>query len=96
VRGSLGVALLADGKAREAEAVFREDLRGNPRNPRSLFGLKQCLSALHEDAGAAWVERQFREVWKNSDVQLQIGDLQPGGSLTGTRQKFPELRDGSI
>jgi tetratricopeptide (TPR) repeat protein len=75
VRESLGAALLANGRAKEAEAVFREDLRRNPRNPRSLFGLKQCLSTQHEDAGAAWVDRQFREAWNNSDVQLQLGDL---------------------
>ena len=75
VRESLGAALLANGKAKEAEAVFREDLRRNPRNPRSLFGLKECLSAQHDDANATWVERQFRAAWTNSDVELQLGDL---------------------
>ena len=75
VRESLGAALLANGKAKEAEAVFREDLRRNPRNPRSLFGLKECLSAQHDDANATWVERQFRAAWTNSDVELHLGDL---------------------
>ena len=75
VRESLGAALLASGKAKEAETVFREDLRRNPRNPRSLFGLKESLAAQHADADAAWVERQFREAWKNADVELKLGDL---------------------
>jgi tetratricopeptide (TPR) repeat protein len=75
VRESLGAALLASGKANEAEAVFREDLRRNPRNPRSLFGLKECLSAQHDDVNATWVERQLRAAWTNSDVELQLGDL---------------------
>jgi len=75
VRESLGAALLASGNAKEAEEVFREDLRRNPRNPRSLFGLKESLSAQHDFANATWVERQFRTAWTNSDVELQLGDL---------------------
>ena len=36
VRESLGAALLRAGRPAEAEAVFRDDLVRNPRNPRSL------------------------------------------------------------
>jgi tetratricopeptide (TPR) repeat protein len=75
VRESLGAALLANGKAKEAETVFREDLRRNPRNPRSLFGLKESLAAQHADSDAEWVERQFRETWKNADVESRSDDL---------------------
>jgi tetratricopeptide (TPR) repeat protein len=75
VRESLGAALLESVKPKEAEEVFREDLRRNPRNPRSLFGLRQSLAAQHADADAAWVDRQFREAWKNADVELQLSDL---------------------
>jgi tetratricopeptide (TPR) repeat protein len=75
VRESLGAALLANGKAKEAETVFREDLRRNPRNPRSLFGLKESLAAQHADSDAEWVERQFRETWKNADVESRPDDL---------------------
>jgi tetratricopeptide (TPR) repeat protein len=75
VRESLGAALLARGKAKEAEEVFREDLRRNPRNPRSLFGLKESLAAQHLDNDAAWVQREFEKAWKNADSGLQIGDL---------------------
>ena len=70
VRESLGAALLENGKAAEAEAVFRADLVQNPRNPRSLFGLQQALAAQNKTSVAAWVERQFAEAWKNADVKL--------------------------
>ena len=75
VRESLGAALLVSGKAKEAEEVFREDQRRNPRNPRSLFGLKESLAAQHADTDAAWVDRQFRAAWKNADVELRLEDL---------------------
>src|SRR5260221_2003937 len=75
VRESLGAALLSRGRAKEAETVFREDLRRNPRNPRSLFGLQESQAAQHADSDAAWVERQFRDAWENADVELKLGDL---------------------
>ena len=75
VRESLGAQLLGSGKSKEAEEVFREDLRRNPRNPRSLFGLKESLAAQHLDNDAAWVEREFSKAWKNADTALKIGDL---------------------
>jgi len=75
VRESLGAALFAAGRLEEAEGVFREDLARNPRNARSLFGLKQCLDARHSESDAAWVDRQFREAWKDADAQLKLADL---------------------
>ena len=75
VRESLGAALLAEGKPVDAEQVFREDLRRNPRNPRSLFGLTGSLKAQQKDADAAWVEQQFKAAWTNADAELRIADL---------------------
>ena len=75
VRESLGAALLAGGNAKEADQVFREDLRRNPRNPRSLFGLKESLGAQHLENDAAWVDREFQRAWKNADSHLKIDDL---------------------
>ena len=75
VRESLGAVYLAAGQTTEAENVFREDLRHNPRNPRSLFGLMQCLRAQQKDADAAWVERQFKTAWRGADTKLQISEL---------------------
>jgi tetratricopeptide (TPR) repeat protein len=75
LRESLGGALLAAGKAKEAEEVFREDLRRNPRNPRSLFGLKESLKTQNLESDATWVEREFQKAWKNADTGLNLGDL---------------------
>jgi len=75
VRESLGAALLTTGKSKEAEEVFREDLRRNPRNPRSLFGLKESLAAQRLENDVAWVQREFEKAWKNAEAALKIGDL---------------------
>jgi tetratricopeptide (TPR) repeat protein len=73
VRESLGAALLVSGNAKQAEEVFRDDLRRNPRNPRSLFGLRESLAAQHLDN--VWVQREFEKVWKNAETDLKMGDL---------------------
>jgi tetratricopeptide (TPR) repeat protein len=75
VRESLGGALLSTGNAKEAEQVFRDDLKRNPRNPRSLFGLMQALKAQQRDVDADWVERQFKEGWKGADTKLEVSAL---------------------
>ncbi|MGA8223660.1 MAG: hypothetical protein WB780_18575 [Candidatus Acidiferrales bacterium] len=75
VRESLGGALLRDGRAAEAEAVFRDDLARNPRNGRSLFGLWQSLKAQNKTADAEWAHREFEAAWKSADTQLSVGDL---------------------
>src|SRR5262249_16264329 len=74
VRESLGGNLLASGKAEDAEKIFREDLRRNPRNPRSLFGLREALKAQKKDYDAQFVDRQFQSAWK-STIQLRVQDL---------------------
>jgi tetratricopeptide (TPR) repeat protein len=75
VRESLGAALLREGRAGEAEQVFREDLARNPRSGRSLFGLLESLKAQKKAADAAWVEREFAVAWKDADIKLKIEDL---------------------
>ncbi len=69
-RHSLGAVLLQAGRAREAEAVYREDLKRNPGNGWALFGLARSLRAQRKDAAAAKVEAQFRRAWKDADVTL--------------------------
>src|SRR5262249_2941431 len=75
VRESLGAAYMRVNKPYDAEMAFREDLRRNPRNPRSLFGLKEALAAQQLETDAAWVDRQFKNAWKNADVELKLADL---------------------
>ncbi len=79
VRHALGAALLTSGRASEAEAVFREDLRRLPDNGWGLFGLLRALRAQRRDGEAALVERQFEQVWSQADVELTSPCLcQPG------------------
>jgi predicted Zn-dependent protease len=70
VRQSLGAALLAGGRAAEAEAVYREDLARNPENGWSLFGLAQSLRAQGKTAEASQVDARFRRAWARADVEL--------------------------
>jgi tetratricopeptide (TPR) repeat protein len=75
VRQSLGVALLQAGRAGEAEAVYREDLRLNPENGWSLFGLAQSLQAQGKAADAAAADARFRLAWQRADVTLTSSRL---------------------
>jgi tetratricopeptide (TPR) repeat protein len=75
VRESLGAALLSAGNPQEAEQVFRADLKRNPRNPRSLYGLMEALRMEKREADAAWVERQFNAAWKYADTKLTLAAL---------------------
>ncbi len=70
VRQSLGAVLLEGGRPAEAEAVYREDLRRNPGNGWSLFGLAQSLRAQGKVTEAAAVEERFRLAWARADVTL--------------------------
>jgi tetratricopeptide (TPR) repeat protein len=45
VRHALGALLLADGRAEEAEEVYREDLERHPNNGWGLLGLHKSLEA---------------------------------------------------
>jgi tetratricopeptide (TPR) repeat protein len=74
-RESLGAALLQAGKLAQAEAVFREDLKRNARNPRSLFGLAETLKAEGKTGEAATVEQQFRQIWSKADTTLTVSSF---------------------
>ncbi len=75
VRESLGGACLRAGKPAQAEAVFREDLKRNPGNGRSLFGLAEALKAQQKPAEAARAESEFKRAWARADVQPTISGL---------------------
>jgi tetratricopeptide (TPR) repeat protein len=70
VRQQLGAVLLAAGRAGEAEAAYREDLRRNPGNGWSLYGLAAALRARKASAEAAQVDGRFRKAWSRADVKL--------------------------
>jgi tetratricopeptide (TPR) repeat protein len=70
VRQSLGAVLLQAGRPGEAEQVYREDLRRNPGNGWSLYGLAVSLRAQGKTAEAAQVDESFRKAWAQADVTL--------------------------
>jgi predicted Zn-dependent protease len=70
VRQSLGAALVAAGRAKEAEAVYLEDLRRNPENGWSLFGLTKALEMQNRPVEAATAGARFRRAWARADVAL--------------------------
>ncbi|TWT20072.1 hypothetical protein FQY83_09980 [Luteimonas marina] len=69
VRQTLGAVLLEAGRAADAEAVYREELRRNPGNGWSLFGLAKSLEAQGKPE-AADASREFAAMWQGSDVEL--------------------------
>lgn len=70
VRHTLGAMLLEAGRAEEAEAAYRAELRRNPENGWSLFGLAQALREQGRDAEAETVDARLEQAWANADVQL--------------------------
>jgi tetratricopeptide (TPR) repeat protein len=75
VRESLGAALMLAGRAPEAEAAFRDDLKKNPRNGRSLFGLVQALQAQGKADEATLVHQEFEEAWRTADIQPNLDTM---------------------
>jgi tetratricopeptide (TPR) repeat protein len=75
VRESLGAAMMMKGDAPGAEKIFRDDLDRNPRNPRSLYGLREALKKQGRDYDAGFVEKQFKTSWKGGAAGLKMEDL---------------------
>ena len=69
-RQQLGAVLLKSGRAKEAELVYREDLRRHPENGWGLFGLARALRAQGKTGEAATVDARFRKAWAHADVTL--------------------------
>jgi len=69
-RQALGAVLLGAGRAAEAEAVYREDLKRFPENGWSLCGLAGALHAQGKSAEADAANARFRKTWAGSDVNL--------------------------
>jgi tetratricopeptide (TPR) repeat protein len=70
IRHNLGAILLAQGKAAEAETVYREDLARNPENGWALFGLAESLKGQNKTEEAAAVKTRFENAWVHADVTL--------------------------
>ncbi|QKK08712.1 MAG: hypothetical protein HND58_11440 [Planctomycetota bacterium] len=68
VRHALGALLLADGRAAEAESVYREDLARHAKNGWALLGLHQSLSAQGKTAEAQAIDAAKTLAWARADV----------------------------
>jgi tetratricopeptide (TPR) repeat protein len=75
VRQTLGAVLLQAGKPAEAQAVFLEELRRNPENGWSLYGLEQALRAQGRKSEANDAATRFKRAWANADVELNVATL---------------------
>lgn len=69
-RHYLGAALLDLGRGRDAELVFREDLRRHPNNGWGLFGLWQALVVQQRTAEATTAQLEFTAAWSEADFVL--------------------------
>jgi tetratricopeptide (TPR) repeat protein len=67
----LGAALLEEGRAVEAEAVYRAALDDHPKNGWSLYGLAQALRAQERFGDAVLVERELASAWARADVWIR-------------------------
>jgi hypothetical protein len=70
VRQNLGAVLLAAKRAAGADKIYREDLRRNPNNGWSLYGLTQSLKAQGNKKQAALEDKFFQKAWSRADVKL--------------------------
>lgn len=70
VRHALGVFLLKDGQAAEAEKVYRADLKRWPNNGWALYGLAESLDAQGKKAEAEKVRVEWKKGWAKADVSI--------------------------
>ena len=70
-RQTLGAALLTDGKAKEAQAVFEKDLEQYPHNGWSTYGLMLALEAQDKTDEAAMHREHFAPIWQFADIELK-------------------------
>jgi len=69
-RHALGAALLAEGRGRDAERIYREDLAHYPENGWSLAGLARALRLQGRNEAAKDVDTRVREAWRDADVPI--------------------------
>ncbi|MBI3131252.1 MAG: hypothetical protein HYZ13_07835 [Acidobacteria bacterium] len=79
-RHALGAVLLSAKRAKEAEAVYRADLKAYPGNYWSLVGLRQALSAQGRKADAAKAARALKRAQARAEVRPETSCLCVKGS----------------
>jgi tetratricopeptide (TPR) repeat protein len=69
-RQALAKVLLQAGKSKEAEQIYRADLKIYPENGWSLYGLAQSLQAQGKTTEARSIQARFQTAWKHADIPL--------------------------
>lgn len=75
VNQMLGAALLLDGQAHRAEAVFIRSLVDAPNNGRALYGLQETQKALGNEAAANYAGTLFRQAWLGEADAIGLDSL---------------------
>jgi tetratricopeptide (TPR) repeat protein len=70
VRQFLGAMLLDAGRPNEAEVVYADDLRKNPENGYSLYGLFIALAEQGKNNDATAVKNRFDKTWAKATHKL--------------------------
>ncbi|MGK7296644.1 MAG: hypothetical protein ACNS61_12605 [Candidatus Wenzhouxiangella sp. M2_3B_020] len=66
----LGAMLLEAGRAEEAEAAYRAELKRNPENGWSLKGLEEALIAQGRNDDAKAIAERRKQAWAHADFEL--------------------------
>jgi tetratricopeptide (TPR) repeat protein len=74
-RHQLGAVLLLAGRVTEADAVYREDLRRNPQNGWSLYGLSESLRRQEKDAEGRAVHARFEKAFEHADTKINASSF---------------------
>ena len=70
-RQNLGAILMDMGNYKEAESVYREDLKKLRQNGWSLYGLSQALKSQGKTTEAEEIIKEFENVWQYADISIQ-------------------------
>ena len=87
-RQLLGALLLEAGRARDAEQVYRDDLKRFRENGWSLFGLAQSLERQGRSREADLVRARFATAWQRADITLT------SSRVLAANEKFASLSNG--
>lgn len=75
VRHNLGAVLIEAGRFKDAERVYRDDLKEFPENGWSLFGLIEALKKQDKIKEAEQVEEQFKKAWQYADITISASRI---------------------
>lgn len=67
-----GISLLRLGYFEDAKKIFLEDLKRNPGNAWSLYGLFKCEEALKNANLAKEAYEKFKKAWQYADIPIPI------------------------